>query len=58
MKESKIIKKDSDPKGREVFLIQYGQKYRVEKPANGYLSAFVGLQKAELIFNEQIQNSN
>lgn len=58
MKEKIEIKKECDPKGREVFLFQYGQKHRVEKPSNGFLSAFVGLKKAETIFNQQIESSN
>lgn len=53
-----IIQNTADPKGREVFLIQYGSKYRVEKMANGYVSAFVGLEKAKIIFQDQAESSN
>lgn len=53
-----IIQNEADPKGREVFLIQHGQKYRVEKPATGYQSAFVGLEKAKEYFKNAVENSN
>jgi hypothetical protein len=56
--EKTIIQNAADPKGREVFLIQYGSKYRVEKMANGFISAFVGLKKAEIIFKSQKESSN
>jgi len=47
-----------DPKGREVVLMRYKTRYRVEKLSVGYKSSFSGLETAEEIFQEQCNNSN
>ena len=47
-----------DPKGREVVLMRYKTRFRVEKPSTGYTSTFSGLETAEERFQEQCDNSN
>lgn len=58
MSKKVCIKNEVDPRGREVFLYQYGERFRVEKPVNGFKSHFYNKENAEEIFREQCENTN
>ncbi len=51
------VKKEFDPKNREVHLHQKGDKYQVLKNATGYCSKWISKKKAEEAFGQQINST-